>query len=69
MLYWGDNGDSGVEPHLAKSTMDGNNPTIITAENLDHMDYLIIDIPEQKLYFNDATYQKVSVLDAFKHPT
>ncbi|XP_072033368.1 low-density lipoprotein receptor-related protein 2-like [Amphiura filiformis] len=62
MLYWADNGDSGVEPHIAKAKMDGSNPSVIRRQEIDHVDYLIIDIPEQKLYWNDATYQRIQVM-------
>ena len=65
MLYWADNGDSGVAPHLAKSKMDGSDPTIITSDQIDHVDYLIIDTRTQKLYWNDATYQQVGIVFEF----
>uniref|UniRef100_A0A8U8BUY5 Low-density lipoprotein receptor-related protein 2 n=1 Tax=Geospiza parvula TaxID=87175 RepID=A0A8U8BUY5_GEOPR len=51
-LYWTDQGtDSGVPAKIASANMDGSGIQTLFTGNLDHVEFLTIDIKEQKLYW------------------
>lgn len=51
-MYWTDQGtESGVPPKIASAHMDGSNPAVLFTTNLDHVEFITIDISEQKLYW------------------
>lgn len=51
-LYWTDQGtDSGVLAKIASANMDGSGIQTLFTGNLDHVEFLTIDIREQKLYW------------------
>uniref|UniRef100_A0A803VR23 Low-density lipoprotein receptor-related protein 2 n=1 Tax=Ficedula albicollis TaxID=59894 RepID=A0A803VR23_FICAL len=51
-LYWTDQGtDSGVPAKIASANMDGSGIQTLFTGNLDHVEFLTIDIREQKLYW------------------
>lgn len=51
-LYWTDQGtDSGVPAKVASANMDGTGIETLFTGNLDHVEFITIDIKEQKLYW------------------
>ncbi|XP_009870915.1 PREDICTED: low-density lipoprotein receptor-related protein 2, partial [Apaloderma vittatum] len=51
-LYWTDQGtDSGVQAKIASANMDGSGIQTLFTGNLDHVEFITIDIKEQKLYW------------------
>ncbi|NXN98396.1 LRP2 protein, partial [Rhinopomastus cyanomelas] len=51
-LYWTDHGtDSGVPAKIASANMDGSGIQTLFTGNLDHVEFVTIDIKEQKLYW------------------
>ncbi|XP_019409279.1 PREDICTED: low-density lipoprotein receptor-related protein 2 [Crocodylus porosus] len=51
-LYWTDQGtDSGVPAKVASANMDGSAIKTLFTGNLDHVEFITIDIKEQKLYW------------------
>lgn len=51
-LYWTDQGtESGIPAKVASADMDGLNPVILFTNNLDHIEFLTVDIRENKLYW------------------
>ncbi|XP_048725147.2 low-density lipoprotein receptor-related protein 2 isoform X1 [Caretta caretta] len=51
-LYWTDQGtDSGVPAKIASANMDGSDIKTLFTGNLDHIEFITIDIKEQKLYW------------------
>nr|XP_042716703.1 low-density lipoprotein receptor-related protein 2 isoform X5 [Chrysemys picta bellii] len=51
-LYWTDQGtDSGVPAKIASANMDGSDIKTLFTGNLDHVEFITIDIKEQKLYW------------------
>ncbi|XP_058520574.1 low-density lipoprotein receptor-related protein 2 [Ochotona princeps] len=51
-LYWSDQGtDSGVPAKIASANMDGTSLKTLFTGNLDHLEFVTLDIKEQKLYW------------------
>ncbi|XP_035811393.2 low-density lipoprotein receptor-related protein 2a isoform X1 [Amphiprion ocellaris] len=51
-LYWTDQGtESGIPAKVASADMDGLNPVTLFTNNLDHIEFLTVDIQENKLYW------------------
>uniref|UniRef100_A0A3Q2ZKI3 EGF-like domain-containing protein n=1 Tax=Hippocampus comes TaxID=109280 RepID=A0A3Q2ZKI3_HIPCM len=51
-LYWTDQGtESGIPAKVASADMDGLNPINLFTNNLDHIEFLTVDIQENKLYW------------------
>lgn len=51
-LYWTDQGtESGIPAKVASADMDGSNPVNLFTNNLDHIEFLTVDISENKLYW------------------
>ena len=51
-LYWADQGtESGIPAKVASADMDGGNPAVLFTNNLDHVEFLTVDIRENKLYW------------------
>ncbi|TNN64423.1 Low-density lipoprotein receptor-related protein 2 [Liparis tanakae] len=51
-LYWTDQGtESGIPAKVASADMDGLNPVTLFTNNLDHIEFLTLDIQENKLYW------------------
>ncbi|KAA8588167.1 hypothetical protein FQN60_001361 [Etheostoma spectabile] len=51
-LYWTDQGtESGIPAKVASADMDGLNPVTLFINNLDHVEFLTVDIQENKLYW------------------
>lgn len=51
-LYWSDQGtDSGVPAKIASANMDGTFPKVLFTGNLEHLEFITLDIEEQKLYW------------------
>ncbi|CAG5865572.1 unnamed protein product [Menidia menidia] len=51
-LYWTDQGtESGIPAKVASADMDGLNPVNLFTNNLDHIEFLTVDIQERKLYW------------------
>ncbi|KAG8559732.1 hypothetical protein GDO81_017431 [Engystomops pustulosus] len=51
-MYWTDQGtEGGVPAKIASADMDGSNPTVLYTNNLDHVEFITIDIADQKLYW------------------
>lgn len=51
-LYWTDQGtDSGVPAKVASANMDGSGIQTLFTGNLDHVEFITVDIKEQKLYW------------------
>uniref|UniRef100_A0A8C4XVC9 Low-density lipoprotein receptor-related protein 2 n=1 Tax=Falco tinnunculus TaxID=100819 RepID=A0A8C4XVC9_FALTI len=51
-LYWTDQGtDSGVPAKIASANMDGSGIQTLFTGNLDHVEFITIDIKEQRLYW------------------
>uniref|UniRef100_A0A8C0TXJ2 Low-density lipoprotein receptor-related protein 2 n=1 Tax=Canis lupus familiaris TaxID=9615 RepID=A0A8C0TXJ2_CANLF len=51
-LYWSDQGtDSGVPAKIASANMDGTFPKVLFTGNLEHLEFITLDIKEQKLYW------------------
>lgn len=51
-LYWTDQGtESGIPAKVASADMDGSNPVNMFTNNLDHIEFLTVDIRENKLYW------------------
>lgn len=64
-LYWTDQGtDSGVPAKIASANMDGSGIQTLFTGNLDHVEFITIDIKEQKLYW--AVTSTGMVGDIFK---
>ncbi|XP_041433100.1 low-density lipoprotein receptor-related protein 2 isoform X2 [Xenopus laevis] len=79
-LYWTDQGiDGGPPAKVASAEMDGSNPSVLFTNNLDHIEFITIDIAEQKLYWSvtgtgiiergnvDGT-NRVTVVNHLSHP-
>ncbi|XP_032801941.2 low-density lipoprotein receptor-related protein 2 [Petromyzon marinus] len=79
-LYWTDHGsDSGVPAKVAAADMDGSNPTVLFSGNMDHVDFITLDMREQKLYWavagtgvierGDVTgLNRITVVQHLSHP-
>ncbi|XP_072468339.1 low-density lipoprotein receptor-related protein 2 isoform X2 [Notamacropus eugenii] len=51
-MYWTDGGtDSGIPAKVASANMDGSQIKTLFTGNLDHVEFITIDIKEQKLYW------------------
>ncbi|XP_077472512.1 low-density lipoprotein receptor-related protein 2a isoform X9 [Stigmatopora argus] len=51
-LYWTDQGtESGIPAKVASADMDGLNPVTLFTNNLDHIEFITVDIQENKLYW------------------
>ncbi|KAL7385074.1 hypothetical protein ABVT39_014795 [Epinephelus coioides] len=51
-LYWTDQGtESGIPAKVASADMDGLNPVTLFTNNLDHIEFVTVDIQENKLYW------------------
>ncbi|CAB1328475.1 unnamed protein product, partial [Coregonus sp. 'balchen'] len=51
-LYWTDQGtESGIPAKVAAADMDGSNPVTLFTNNLDHVEFITVDIRENKLYW------------------
>uniref|UniRef100_A0A3Q4H6C5 Low-density lipoprotein receptor-related protein 2 n=1 Tax=Neolamprologus brichardi TaxID=32507 RepID=A0A3Q4H6C5_NEOBR len=51
-LYWTDQGtESGIPAKVASADMDGLNPVTLFTNNLDHIEFITLDIRENKLYW------------------
>lgn len=51
-MYWTDQGtESGIPAKVASADMDGSNPAILFTHNLEHVEFITIDIRENKLYW------------------
>lgn len=51
-LYWTDHGtESGIPAKVASADMDGSNPVTLFTNNLDHVEFITVDIQENKLYW------------------
>ena len=51
-LYWTDQGtESGIPAKVSSADMDGSNPVNLFTNNLDHVEFLTVDISENKLYW------------------
>ncbi|XP_045414697.1 low-density lipoprotein receptor-related protein 2 [Lemur catta] len=51
-LYWSDQGtDSGVPAKIASANMDGTSLKILFTGNLEHLEFITLDIEEQKVYW------------------
>ncbi|XP_059560178.1 low-density lipoprotein receptor-related protein 2 [Myotis daubentonii] len=51
-LYWSDQGtDSGVPAKIASAHMDGTSPKTLFTGDLEHLEFLTLDIEDQKLYW------------------
>ncbi|MED6276189.1 Low-density lipoprotein receptor- protein 2 [Characodon lateralis] len=59
-LYWTDQGtESGIPAKVASADMDGMNPAILFTNNLDHIEFLTVDIQENKLYWAVTSTGKI----------
>lgn len=62
-LYWSDQGtDSGVPAKIASANMDGTSPETLFTGNLEHLEFITLDIEEQKLYWAVTSRGVVRVL-------
>lgn len=51
-MYWTDHGtESGIPAKVASADMDGSNAAILFTHNLEHVEFITIDIRENKLYW------------------
>uniref|UniRef100_A0A671PYM9 EGF-like domain-containing protein n=1 Tax=Sinocyclocheilus anshuiensis TaxID=1608454 RepID=A0A671PYM9_9TELE len=51
-MYWTDQGtESGIPAKVASADMDGSNSAILFTHNLEHVEFITIDIRENKLYW------------------
>ncbi|XP_016107771.1 low-density lipoprotein receptor-related protein 2a [Sinocyclocheilus grahami] len=51
-MYWTDQGtESGIPAKVASADMDGSNAAILFTHNLEHVEFITIDIRENKLYW------------------
>nr|XP_012637337.1 low-density lipoprotein receptor-related protein 2 [Microcebus murinus] len=51
-LYWSDQGtDGGVPAKIASANMDGTSLKVLFTGNLEHLEFITLDIEEQKLYW------------------
>ncbi|XP_069081387.1 low-density lipoprotein receptor-related protein 2 [Pleurodeles waltl] len=51
-MYWTDQGtESGIQAKIASADMDGSNAAVLVVNNLDHVEFITIDIKEQKIYW------------------
>lgn len=62
-LYWTDQGtESGIPAKVASADMDGLNPVTLFTNNLDHVEFLTVDIQENKLYWAVTSTGMVGLL-------
>uniref|UniRef100_A0A8C4T9C2 Low-density lipoprotein receptor-related protein 2 n=1 Tax=Erpetoichthys calabaricus TaxID=27687 RepID=A0A8C4T9C2_ERPCA len=79
-MYWTDDGtESGVPAKVAAADMDGSNAQILFTTNLDHVEFITIDIRENKLYWSvtasgviergdpDGT-NRITIVNGLSHP-
>lgn len=51
-MYWTDQGtESGIPAKVAAANMDGSDPVNLFTGNLDHVEFITLDIKENKLYW------------------
>lgn len=51
-MYWTDQGtESGVPAKVAAAEMDGSNAVTLFTNNMDHIEFITIDVRENKLYW------------------
>lgn len=51
-MYWTDQGtESGIPAKVASANMDGSEPRNLFTGSLDHVEFITIDIKENKLYW------------------
>ncbi|XP_029461540.1 low-density lipoprotein receptor-related protein 2 isoform X2 [Rhinatrema bivittatum] len=79
-MYWTDAGtESGVPAKIASAEMDGSNAVVLVTSNLDHVEFITIDIKDQKLYWavtstgmieraNVDGTNRVTVVNHLSHP-
>lgn len=65
-MYWTDQGtESGIPAKVACADMDGSNSVVLFTNNLDHVEFITIDIKENKLYWAVTGTGMVSCLVSF----
>ncbi|XP_069472259.1 low-density lipoprotein receptor-related protein 2 isoform X2 [Ambystoma mexicanum] len=79
-MYWTDQGtEGGIQAKIASADMDGSNAAVLVTNNLDHVEFITIDIKEQKLYWavtgsglieraNVDGTNRVTVVNHLSHP-
>ncbi|XP_055493679.1 LOW QUALITY PROTEIN: low-density lipoprotein receptor-related protein 2a [Leucoraja erinacea] len=79
-LYWTDQGtESGIPAKIASANMDGTNARVLFTNNLDHVEFITIDIKERKLYWSISStgviergdlsgLNRVTVVSHLSHP-
>ena len=51
-LYWTDQGtETGIPSKVAAADMDGSNPVVLFTNSLEHVEFLTLDLQENKLYW------------------
>ena len=59
VLYWLDQGGSGVPAKIGKAMMDGTKPSVLVSGNLTNPEFLAIDPESEMLYFSSSQPAKV----------
>ncbi|XP_051883463.1 low-density lipoprotein receptor-related protein 2a [Pristis pectinata] len=79
-LYWTDQGtENGIPAKIASANMDGSNARILFTNNLDHVEFITIDIKERKLYWSISStgmiergdlngLNRVTIVSHLSHP-
>ncbi|XP_059822369.1 low-density lipoprotein receptor-related protein 2a isoform X1 [Hypanus sabinus] len=79
-LYWTDQGtENGVPAKIASANMDGSNARVLFTNNLDHVEFITIDIKERKLYWSISStgviergdlngLNRVTIVSHLSHP-
>ncbi|XP_078621857.1 low-density lipoprotein receptor-related protein 2-like isoform X1 [Branchiostoma floridae x Branchiostoma japonicum] len=59
-MYWADRGNEGTVPKkIASADLDGTNRANLILDRVDHLDFIAVDIPAQKLYWTETHYGTV----------
>ena len=65
-LYWTDQGtESGIPAKVASADMDGSNPATLFTGNMLHIEFITLDIRENKLYWAVTSTGVVSTYGYF----
>ncbi|KTG44453.1 hypothetical protein cypCar_00031434, partial [Cyprinus carpio] len=73
-MYWTDQGtESGIPAKVASADMDGSNAAILFTHNLEHVEFITIDIRENKLYWaiergDPDGSNRITMVNGLSHP-
>jgi low density lipoprotein-related protein 2 len=60
LLFWLDRGSANSPPKLARVDLDGTHALVVVANDISEMDFVTLDIANQRIYFSEGSAGRVS---------